>query len=42
MMENIVTKVVLYVFLSLFWLIFYHFIGFEVSVILILLIIMIK
>ena len=41
-MDNLLQKTVLYVVLSLFWLIFYHFIGFEVSVILILLIIMIK
>jgi len=41
-MELLLQKVALYAILSLFWLIFYHFIGFEVSVILILLIIMIK
>ena len=41
-MENLLQKVVLYGVLSSFWLIFYHFVGFEVSVILILLIIMIK
>ena len=41
-MENLLEKVALYGILSLFWLIFYHFIGFEVTVILILLIIMIK
>ena len=41
-MELLLQKTALYTVLSLFWLIFYHFIGFEVSVILILLIIMIK
>ncbi len=41
-MDNLLQKIVLYAILSLFWLIFYHFIGFEVSVVLILLIIMIK
>jgi len=41
-MENLLQKTLLFTVLSLFWLIFYHFIGFEVSVILILLIIMIK
>ena len=41
-MENLLQKTALFVFLTLFWLIFYHFVGFEVSVILILLIIMIK
>ena len=41
-MDNLLQKAVLYTVLSLFWLIFYHFVGFEVSVILILLIIMIK
>jgi|21_taG_2_1085346.scaffolds.fasta_scaffold03049_8 hypothetical protein len=41
-MDFLLQKGALYVFLSLFWLIFYHFVGFEVSVILILLIIMIK
>jgi len=41
-MEKLLHKTVIFTALSLFWLIFYHFIGFEVSVILILLIIMIK
>ena len=41
-MENLAQKILLFGSMSLFWLIFYHFIGFEVSVILILLIIMIK
>jgi len=41
-MEKIIEKIVLLAILSLFWLIFYHFVGFEVSVILILLVIMIK
>ncbi len=41
-MEFLIEKGALFTILSLFWLIFYHFIGFEVSVILILLIIMIK
>ena len=41
-MENLLEKTLQFGVLSLFWLIFYHFIGFEVSVILILLIIMIK
>jgi hypothetical protein len=41
-MEKIIEKAAIYAFLVTFWLIFYYFIGFEVSVILILLIIMIK
>ena len=41
-MENLLEKGALYAILSLFWLIFYHFVGFEVSVLIILLIIMIK
>jgi len=41
-MEIIIEKSVTYALLATFWLIFYYFIGFEVSVILILLIIMIK
>ncbi len=41
-MDILLQKTALYAILSLFWLIFYHFIGFEVSVILILLIIMLK
>jgi len=41
-MDILMQKSFLYALLSLFWLIFYHFVGFEVSVILILLVIMIK
>ena len=41
-MQEIIEKIVIYVILSIFSLIFYQFIGFEVSVILILLVIMIK
>ena len=41
-MENLLQKTALFAILMSFWLIFYHFVGFEVSVILILLIIMIK
>ena len=41
-MENLLQKTLLFTVLSLFWLIFYHFVGFEVCVLLILLIIMIK
>jgi len=41
-MEILLQKGILFALLSLFWLIFYHFVGFEVSVLLILLIIMIK
>ncbi len=41
-MEKLVEKTVLFALLSTFWLIFYYFVGFEVSVILILLIIMLK
>lgn len=41
-MDKILEKTLLLAILSLFWLIFYHFTGFEVTVILILLIIVIK
>jgi len=41
-MQDLPQKLLLFTVLSLFWLIFYHFAGFEVSVLLILLIIMIK
>ena len=41
-MDNLVEKIATYAFLVTFWLIFYYIMGFEVSVILILLIIMIK
>ena len=41
-MDNLINKCSKYAILSTFWLIFYHFVGFEVSVILILLIIVTK
>jgi len=41
-MQYLLEKLLLYVILSVFWLIFYHFVGFEVSIILILLIIVSK
>ena len=41
-MQNLLQKTVVFAVLSSFWLIFYHFVGFEVSIILILLIIVSK
>jgi hypothetical protein len=41
-MDSFLGRSLLFAALSMFWLIFYHFIGFEVSILLILLIIMIK
>ena len=41
-MENLLEKTLLFTMISFFYLIFYYFVGFEVSVLLILLIIMIK
>jgi hypothetical protein len=41
-MDSLTEKTLLFAVLSMFWLIFYHFAGFEVSILLILLIIMIK
>ena len=41
-MQKLIEKIAIYAILSIFCLIFYQFVGFEVSVILILLVIMIK
>jgi len=41
-MDILLQKALLYAALTLFWLIFYHFIGFEVTVLMILLIITVK
>jgi hypothetical protein len=41
-MDILLQKTLIYAAMALFWLIFYHFIGFEVTVLMILLIITVK